>query len=309
MNDGGFYKASRTLAADENLSFGEKWVRVIQAHYQAFEGRDPTSAELARALGTTRRGVNKILARLARREQKARPGGNKRPAQAGTKGPETGTKGPPSHSLLDIETKERDMTAPPLLVALQPEKANDKRQCPSLGPQVSGLKPQASSLPILALLHLKAVEGGGKWRLAQWIGQVEEDEAAGRYRRAYLAAFVAGRTAITEAPWKLAEAVRRHAQAEKDAAFRERLRVIRADGLTRAAGPVGLDRRGEPDGPARVVYVDPDRPLLVIERQVPPPPGTSYGPQTKRWDVRTPEDLAAWTFRPDQPVLPFAKGV
>jgi len=271
-----FYKASRAMAADKGLSYGEKWVRVIQAHYLAFEGREPTSAEIARALGRKgRRGINKILARLARREQKALVGGNKRPARAGTKGPKTGTKGPPSHSLLDIETKERGMTAPS-------------------SPATQGGKKETAGTGALALLHLKARAGGGKWGLAQWIGQVEEDEAARRYARADLEAFVASRTSITEAPWLLAGAVRRHAQAAKQAAFRERLRTIRVEGLTMASGP---------DGPGRVVYVDPEMPLLVIEQPSPAVPGTSYGPGKKRWEVRTPEDLKAWRFRAEQPRL------
>ena len=271
-----FYKASRAMAADKGLSYGEKWVRVIQAHYLAFEGREPTSAEIARALGRKgRRGINKILARLARREQKALVGGNKGPARAGTKGPKTGTKGPPSHSLLDIETKERGMTAPS-------------------SPATQGGKKETAGTGALALLHLKARAGGGKWGLAQWIGQVEEDEAARRYARADLEAFVASRTSITEAPWLLAGAVRRHAQAAKQAAFRERLRTVRVDGLTMASGP---------DGPGRVVYVDPEMPLLVIEQPSPAVPGTSYGPGKKRWEVRTPEDLRGWRFRAEQPRL------
>jgi len=279
-----FYKAGRAMAADKGLSYGEKWVRVIQAHYLAFEGREPTSAEIARALGRKgRRGINKILARLARREQKALVGGNKRPARAGTKGPKTGTKGPPSHSLLDIETKERGMTAPS-------------------SPATQGGKKETAGTGALALLHLKARAGGGKWRFEQWAGQVEEDTAARRYFRADLEAFVASRTSITEAPWKLAEAVRRHAQAAKQAAFRERLRTIRAEGLTavrwkgEGEPPNNLPKRG------RVKYPDPDAGLLVLAFDLPMGPGRTF---EKYHEIRRPEDLRGWRFRAEQPVLAF----
>ena len=196
-----------------------------------------------------------------------------------------------SYRSSDIQTKERDAE----LSLSRAARGEEKTDGPAVAKAMAGLP----AVGTLALLHLKAVAGGGKWALAKWVGHVEEDEAAGRYARAELAAFVAGRTAVTESPWRLAESVRRHADMARAAAFAARLRDIRGSGLTRAEGA---------DGPARVVYVEPERPLLVIERRIPSPPGTSYGPQTKRWDVTTPAGLAAWTFRPEQPVFAFAAG-
>lgn len=133
----------------------------------------------------------------------------------------------------------------------------------------------------------------------EWDAVVQEDIRHGRIRRPDLEAYLAGVSAIVCWPRNLAADVRVFAEAAKQAAFRERLRTIRAEGLVRAEGP---------DGEARVVYVEPERPLLVIERRTPPPRGTSYGPQTKRWDVTTPEALAAWRFLSDQPVLPGMEG-
>ena len=128
----------------------------------------------------------------------------------------------------------------------------------------------------------------------EWGATVQEDLRHGRYVRADLEAYLAGVGRIACWPRELVKDVRAFTAAAKAAAFRERLRTIRADGLMWATGP---------DGPGRVVYVDPDRPLLVIEQPSPAVPGSSYGPGKKRWDMTTPADLAGWRFRPDQPVL------
>lgn len=270
-----FYKAPKVLLADTNVSPAAKLVRIVQAHFLSFEGRDATVRELVDATGLSERGVRNILA------------GRKSTAPARSVAQNTGIESGTEYR------KTAQNTGPSCSKSLSVMRDVDKGERRTASPSLSAAR-EGKEETALALLHLKAREGGGKWTLARWIGQVEEDEAAGRYDRADLAAFVVCRTAITESPWKLASAVRRHAQAAQAAAFRERLRTIRAEGLTGAEGP---------DGPGRVVYVDPDRPLLVVERRIPPPPGTSYGPQTKRWDVTTPEDLAAWRFRAEQPTL------
>jgi len=273
-----FYKAGRALLARTDLTPAQKLVRIVRDHWLAFEGREATARELVKATGLSESGIRKVLTgrKTAQTPQSA-------VQSAVQSAPETAQSAVPScstslSSVRDVDKGERQTAPSPSAAQGGKEKA-------------SGLKPQA---PSLALLALKARAGGSKWSLTRWIGQVEEDAAAGRYARADLEAFVAARTAITEAPWKLAEAVRRYAEAAKQAAFRERLRQIRADGLTRAKGP---------DGPGAVVYVDPDMPLLVIEQPLPAVPGTSYGPGKKRWEVTTPADLAAWRFRADQPRL------
>jgi hypothetical protein len=190
------------------------------------------------------------------------------------------------------------------------------------------------------MLALKARAGGGKWGLAQWIGQVEEDEAVRRYARADLAAFVASRTAITEAPWKLAESVRCHAAAAKEAAFRERLRTIRGEGLTDARregdrrrwrvrysdeteGLLILESVVEPPRPAALAELERQQEKWKFDRTLPgaraldrrvaamraglPDPSPPPVPESEKIEIRRPENLAAWRFRPEQPVL-FADG-
>ena len=118
---------------------------------------------------------------------------------------------------------------------------------------------------LVAGLATKAQVGGGKWPFEQWAGQTEEDFAAKRYTRSELAAFVAGRTAVTEAPWRLAESVRRHAEAAKAAAFRKRIQEIQAGGLTDARRE-GDERRWQ------MRYSDAEEGLLILESVVDPPP-------------------------------------
>jgi len=264
----GFYKASKALLRRTDLTDAQKIIEIVRRHWLAFEGREPTTAELVAATGKSDRTI-----RRAKADKLSAPNRTKCPAKMSAQADKLSAPNVVKTSVRDVDKGGRQAAPPPLDVFA--EKAGER----------GGM---------LAMLALKARAGGGKWPLAQWIGQVEEDEAAGRYRRADLEAFVAGRTAVTESPWRLAEGVRRHAEVAKAAAFRERLRVIRAEGLTQAEGP---------DGPGRVVYVDPDMPLLVIEQPLPAVPGTSYGPGKKRWEVTTPADLAAWRFRADQPRL------
>ena len=61
MNDG-FYKASRAMLARTDVTAAEKLVRIVRAHYRAFEGREPTAAEAARATGLGDRTVRRFLA-------------------------------------------------------------------------------------------------------------------------------------------------------------------------------------------------------------------------------------------------------
>ena len=279
MNDG-FYRASKALLRRTDLTDAQKIIEIVRRHWLAFEGREPTTAELVAATGKSDRTI-----RRARADKLSAPKRTKCPAKMSVQADKkSGRSCSTSYGLEEIETKERGI-APPSPPAAQGKKGKGIEAAVAKAAEGNGA---------LALLVLKARAGGGKWSLARWMGQVEEDEAARRYRRADLDAFVAARTAITEAPWKLAEAVGRHAATAKAAAFRERLRRIRAEGLTQADGP---------DGPGKVVYVDPDGPLLVIAQASPAVPGSSYGPGKKRWDVRTPADLAPWRFRAGQPLL------
>jgi len=283
-----FYKAGRALLGRTDMTDAEKIIQIVRTHFLAFEKREPTTAELVKATGkcdrTIRRAKTDKLSALKRTKCP-----DKMSAQADKKSAPS-CKHP---SVLKIETQDRGIITTSSPFAAQGEET------------ASSLKPQA---PGFALLHLKAVEGGGKWTLTQWIGQVEEDEAARRYTRAELAAFVAGRTAVTEAPWRLAESVRRHADAARAAAFAARLRTIRAEGLTDARQE-GAKRLKNTPQRARVTYVDPDagEPLLVLAWTTPRIPGSSYGPQAGELRITDPTALAAWTFRARQPALPFAE--
>ena len=284
---GGFYRASRALLERTDLTPAEKLVRIVREDWRTFRGGDPTTSQLAEATGLDERTV-----RRAKADKMSAPKRTKCPdkmsAQADKKSGPSCSK---SYRSSDIQTKERDTDF-------------------SLSPAARGKEKEAmaAATGTLAALHLKAVQGGGKWTLTQWIGHVEEDEAAKRYTRAELAAFVAGRTAVTEAPWRLAESVRRHADAARAAAFAARLRTIRAEGLTDARQE-GAKRLKNTPQRARVTYVDPDagEPLLVLAWTTPRIPGSSYGPQAGELRITDPTALAAWTFRPRQPVLPFAE--
>ncbi|HUX03244.1 MAG TPA: hypothetical protein VMY35_19960 [Phycisphaerae bacterium] len=289
-----FYKVGRAMLARTDLTPAEKLVRIVRDHWLAFEGKEPTAAEAARATGLGERTVRRFLAAKLAAAKMAKMA--KMPAKLAGETANLATPNVIKTSVRDVE-KERGIITDPLPLLSRcgkEEKTDGLAEAAAKAGEQGGM---------LAMLVLKARAGGGKWSLARWIGQVEEDEAAGRYRRPDLEVYVAARTAITEAPWKLAEAVRRHAAAAKEAAFRERLRRIRADGLTRAEGPVAAGDSTWRDGPGRVVYVDPDMPLLVIEQPRPAVPGTSYGPGKKRWNVTTPADLAGWRFRAEQPTL------
>jgi len=121
---------------------------------------------------------------------------------------------------------------------------------------------------LVAGLATKAQVGGGKWPFEQWAGQTEEDFAAKRYTRSELAAFVAGRTAVTEAPWRLAESVRRHADAAKAAAFRERIRTIRAGGL------MEVRCKGDPRRWC-VQHADEAAPVIILETMLADPEPTT----------------------------------
>jgi len=322
-----FYKASRALLERTDLTPAEKLVRIVQADWRAFRGGEPTALQLAEATGLGERTVRRFLAAKLAGSEAA-----KMPANLAGEAANLAA----LHSSSDIQTKERDTDA----LSLSATRGEEKTDGPAVAKAMAGLP----AVGVLALLHLKAVEGGGKWALAKWVGHVEEDEAAGRYARAELAAFVAGRTAVTESPWRLAESVRRHADAARAAAFRERLRRIQADGLT--------DARREGDKRRwRVRYPDAGEGLLVLESVVdlPRPPRVaeleralasarrlSLGrrsvdetmlegriaalragrpdpcppsvPAPEKIEIRRPEDLKGWTFRPDQPVLAFAAG-
>ena len=319
MNEGGFYKTSRAMLRRKDMTDAAKIIQVVRTHFLAFEGREPTTAELVAATGKCERTV-----RRAKADKLSGPKRTKCPAKmsaqaVNSSAPSCST----SHgSVRDVDKGERGTA--PIPLASQGEKANGKTQCPNLGPQ-------ASSLFILAA---KARMGGGKWPFEQWAGQVEEDTAARRYRRADLEAFVASRTAITEAPWKLAESVRRHAAAAKAAAFRERLRTIRAEGLSDAR--LGGDKRRW-----RVRYVDEGDGLLILEESLPEPappaleelerqlrqcerrcwpteplserieairagrpdPHPEPRGEPEKKEIRTPDDMRGWTFRPYQPRL------
>jgi len=275
-----FYKAGRALLGRTDLTAAEKLVRIVRVHWMAFEGREPTAAEAARATGLGDRTVRRFLAAKLATAKTA-----KMLAKLARKTAKLATPNVVKTSVRDVDKGERG-TAPP-------------------APATQGGKKETAGTGALALLHLKARAGGGKWPFEQWAGQVEEDEAARRYARADLEAFVASRTSITEAPWLLAGAVRRHTEAAKQAAFRERLRTIRAEGLTavrwkgEGEPPNNLPKRG------RVKYPDPDAGLLVLAFDLPMGPGRTF---EKYHEIRRPEDLKGWRFRADQPVLPFAEG-
>ena len=289
---GGFYRASRALLERTDLTPAEKLVRIVREDWRTFRGGDPTTSQLAEATGLDERTV-----RRAKADKMSAPKRTKCPdkmsAQADKKSGPSCSK---SYRSSDIQTKERDTDSLPLSATRGEEK--EAKAATKDGPAVG----------VLALLHLKAVEGGGKWPLAKWIGHVEEDEAARRYTRAELAAFVADRTVVTEAPWRLADSVRRHADAARAAAFAARLRTIRAEGLTDARQE-GAKRLKNTPQRARVTYVDPDagEPLLVLAWTTPRIPGSSYGPQAGELRITDPTALAAWTFRARQPALPFAE--
>jgi len=306
---GGFYKASRALLERTDLTPAEKLVRIVQAHYRTFEGRAATTKEMIQSLGGGKaKGLSRrtIFAALAgcREEAKsavsAPKGVQNLHSGSAISAPGSAESAPPSCSTSyrssEMKTKERDTDSLPLSATRGEEK--EAKAATKDGPAVG----------VLALLHLKAVEGGGKWPLAKWIGHVEEDEAARRYTRAELAAFVADRTVVTEAPWRLADSVRRHADAARAAAFAARLRTIRAEGLTDARQE-GAKRLKNTPQRARVTYVDPDagEPLLVLAWTTPRIPGSSYGPQAGELRITDPTALAAWTFRARQPALPFAE--
>jgi len=274
-----FYKASRAMLARTDLTPAEKLVRIVRAHFRAFEKRVATVRELAAATGLSERGVRKILSRLwtARFRQLAEQSAEQsaeRSSERSSGKAEQGSAPSCSKSLSvvrDVDKGERSTPAP---LAAQGGKANDWRRT-SFGKQLAARAARKADLLEWEAYGLEAVRSFG----------LEAVEA-----------YLVARKYLTCWPRDLAADVRAFLAESKAAAFRERLRTIRAEGLVRATGP---------DGPGRVVYVEPDRPLLVIERRVPPPAGTSYGPQTKRWEVTTPEALAAWTFRPEQPVLGF----
>ncbi|HUX00815.1 MAG TPA: hypothetical protein VMY35_07530, partial [Phycisphaerae bacterium] len=247
-----FYKASRAMLARTDLTLAEKLVRIVRAHWLAFEGREPTAAETARATGLSERQIYRILARKkgafnaedAEAAEKAKAGlGEKR------RGRLTGCQAKPltgCHDKMSVKTDKMSVPGPDacsksygvmrdvdkergMITAPSPSAARGQKK-----EETDGLAEAAAKAGeqggMFAMLALKGRAGGGKWPLARWIGQAEEDEAARRFSRADLEAFVASRTSITEAPWLLAGAVRRHAQAAKQAAFRERLRTIRVEG-------------------------------------------------------------------------------
>jgi len=287
-----FYKAGRAMLARTDLTPAEKLVRIVRAHWQAFEGKEPTAADAARATGLGERTVRRFLAAKLATAKMA-----KMPAKLAGETAKLATPNVVKTSVRDVE-KERGIITDPLSLLSRcgkEEKTDGLAEAAAKAGERGGM---------LAMLVLKARAGGGKWSLARWIGQVEEDEAAGRYRRADLEAFVAGRTAITEAPWKLAEAVRRHAAAAKEAAFRERLWTIRAEGLTavRWTGseepPNQLPKRGQ------VKYADPEAGLLVLVFPVSMGRGRHY---EKYHEIRRPGDLKGWRFKAEQPVLAFAE--
>jgi hypothetical protein len=301
-----FYKAGRALLKRTDMTPAEKLVRIVRDHWLAFEGREPTTAEVARATGMSERHVYRIFTPGApgqRTQRKTTGVGEKE------KGRLTGCQAKPltgCHDRMSAKTDKMSVPGPDACsksYSFSRDVDKGERRTAPLSPLAAQGGKKETACGVLALLHLKAVDGSGKWSLARWIGQVEEDEAARRYTREDLEAFVASRTSITEAPWLLADSVRRHAEATHEAAFRERIRVIRAEGLT----DVRWKGEGEPTDNlprrGRVKYADPDAGLLVLVFRISLGGGRSY---ERFYEIRRPEDLAGWRFRPEQPVLPFA---
>ncbi|HUX02165.1 MAG TPA: hypothetical protein VMY35_14465, partial [Phycisphaerae bacterium] len=102
--------------------------------------------------------------------------------------------------------------------------------------------------------------------------------------------------------WKLAEAVRRHAEAAKAAAFRERLRTIR--GLTRVEPVLGPnDRRQAPGLDLRYRVRWADDGLLVIETEWRVGEKWIGGGLAERYEIRSLANAARWRFRAAQPTL------
>lgn len=188
----------------------------------------------------------------------------------------------------------------------------------------------------VAILAAKAGRSGGRWPFEQWAGQVEEDCRAGRYDRGELRAYVQEARGITVAPWRLAVDVRAFLAARKAAEFRERLRVIRVEGLS--------DARAEGDKRRwRVRFADETVPVVILEEVLPEPARPTLESLEREWgewkfdrqaagarrleerieairagrpdphpeprgepekrELRTPGDLRGWTFRPYQPRL------
>lgn len=285
-----FYRAPKVLLKDTNVSPAAKLVRIVQAHWLSFEGRDATVRELVEATGLSERGVRNVLAgrKSAAPARSAARSAAQNPAQ-NTGKPAQNTVPSCSKSLSvmrDVDKGERD-TAP-----LSPLAAR------------GGKKETAQGDGTVAVLATKARMGGGTWPFERWAGQTEEDGAARRYTRAELAAYVEDRTSITVAPWRLAEHVRRHADARARAAFDARIREIQYGGLTRAEPVLGINDARKPAGADvryRVRWSDDG--LLMIHTETRAGERWFDGGQAYRYEVHSLAAASCWKFRPYQPRL------